>query len=111
MSFVVNEKNKSAAKALPDLPGFTPVQMLLQKAVIAALLPPHTAWKLTLSNDGKHNRWLVSNKIMGRLSRSWSLRGDLESGLMVAKCAWQQHEDYTGVKCIHPCLESIDPHV
>lgn len=53
-------------------------------------LPTHE-WKLR--KDFYNNRWLVSHPLLGRLSRSWTMYGDVQAVSMCLNFAWKQEMD------------------
>ena len=72
---------------------------------ISALMPPRDdigTW--TLSKDIPNARWLVSHRVLGSCSRSWSLCGDILAACMVVKYAWIASEASGGQKCPHDWL-------
>ena len=68
-------------------------------------LPPSGAH---ICKDHVNNRWLVHHKPFGRLSRSWTCYGEVESYCRVACWAWQNHEAVTGETCPFEWIKVAD---
>ena len=99
------KRTKAAGAAIGDV---APTQPTYDAFLV--LMPPELGSPWTLSSDTRNGRWLAKHRIMGSIIRSWSQHGELNSGLMVCKWGWMQHERFAqGSKCPHRCLANVDP--
>ena len=86
------KKDKPAAPAAAKVPN-TPIMKpadLLSEIDAQAYLPEDEAW--SMKKDFYNNRWQVKHALLGELSRSWPLHGEVWAAALVLNFCWTEQK-------------------